>query len=105
LEDRHLLIATILLGNALCCEILPGLLDELIGHVATIIICTSVIVVCCEVIPQALFLKNGLKICYYVSPFTWTLIFLFFSITFPLARLLDLILGKEHTEYYTRDEL
>jgi CBS domain containing-hemolysin-like protein len=105
LEDRHLLIATILLGNALCCEILPEMLDEVIGHIATIVICVTVIVIFCEIVPQALFLKNGLKICYYVSPFTWSLIFLFFAITYPLARLLDCILGKEYTDYYTRDEL
>lgn len=51
LEDRHLLIASVLLGNCLCCEILPELLDDLIGKVLTIVFCVSVIVVCCEIIP------------------------------------------------------
>ncbi|CAL5985714.1 Transmembrane_domain-containing protein [Hexamita inflata] len=105
LEDRHLLIATILLGNALCTEILPEILTDMLGEVIAIILCVSVVVVGCEVIPQALMIKSGLKICASLSWFVWTLIYCSFIITWPLARLLDCILGKDHIDYYSRDEL
>lgn len=37
--------------------------------------------------------------------FVWTLIFCFFIILYPLARLLDLISGKDEEYKYTRDEI
>lgn len=57
LKDRHLLIASILLGNCLCCEILPELLDDLIGKIITMFLSVTVIVIFCEIVPQALMIK------------------------------------------------
>lgn len=51
LADRHLLIVILLLGNALAAEIMPLLLDDLVGTSITMIFGVSVLVIFCEILP------------------------------------------------------
>lgn len=46
-----------------------------------------------------------MRVCSMLHWFVWTLIFCFFIILYPLARLLDLISGKDEEYKYTRDEI
>jgi len=46
-----------------------------------------------------------MKACSSLSWFIWMLIFCFFIILYPLARLLDLISGKDEGYKYSRDEI
>lgn len=50
-------------------------------------------------------IKYQIMICGRLTWFVWFLIYGFFIIAFPLARLLDCILGKEHEDHYSREEL
>ncbi|KAH0577635.1 Transmembrane domain-containing protein [Spironucleus salmonicida] len=104
-NDRHMIIVVILLGNALCMELMPILLERIIGFTGTIIISTIVVVIFCEIIPQGLMTKYKMELCGIFAPFVWFIIFQTFILSYPLARILDLILGKEDHEKYSREEL
>lgn len=51
MDDRHLLLCSILLFNALCMEVLPILLDELVGENLAILISVTALVVFGEIVP------------------------------------------------------
>ncbi len=55
-----------------------------------------------RIIPQALCTRYGLAIGYYCSPFVLLLMAVFYPIAFPIAMLLDKVLGKEHGTFFRR---
>lgn len=57
---------------------------------------------CVRIIPQAICTRFGLAIGYYFSPLVLLLMGLFFPISFPIAILLDKILGKDHNTFFRR---
>ena len=55
-----------------------------------------------RIIPQAICTRFGLAIGYYFAPIVWVLMALFFPLAFPIALLLDKILGKDHNTFFRR---
>ena len=55
-----------------------------------------------RIVPQAICTRFGLAIGYYCSPIVLVLMAILFPISFPIAKLLDLILGKEHSTFFRR---
>nr|XP_018905316.1 PREDICTED: metal transporter CNNM4-like isoform X2 [Bemisia tabaci] len=92
-------------GNFLLCSILFALtcvnsvftvvLDSLFVGWVAVIISTFVIVLFCEILPQAICARHGLKIGYstiYLTIFTMGLTS---PLSWPIGRILDIVLGKE----------
>eukprot|EP01091_Cochliopodium_minus_P020807 TRINITY_DN920_c0_g1_i1.p1 TRINITY_DN920_c0_g1~~TRINITY_DN920_c0_g1_i1.p1 ORF type:complete len:541 (+),score=135.35 TRINITY_DN920_c0_g1_i1:225-1847(+) len=104
-KRRHLLLCTLLIGNAGVMETLPIFLDRLVGAAPAIIISVTCVLFFGEIIPQAICSKHGLKMGYYLSPIVWVSMALFFPIAYPVAKLLDFILGHDHGTLYKRTEL
>ena len=105
LKRRHLLLVTLLIGNAAAMEALPIFLNQLIPEYAAIMLSVTFVLIFGEIIPQALFTKHRLTIGSALAPLVWALQFLCFPVSFPIALLLDFFLGKDHPTIYRRAEL
>ena len=67
----------------------------IVGEGAGFFISTAVIVVFGEIVPQAICTRHGLKAGAYLSWLLWITMGLTFIIAFPIAAILDKILGDE----------
>ncbi len=105
LKRRHLLLVTLLIGNAAAMEALPIFLNQLIPEYAAIMLSVTFVLIFGEIIPQALFTKYRLTIGSALSPLVWGLQFICFPISYPIAIILDYCLGKDHPTMYRRAEL
>ena len=85
LKRRHLLLVTLLIGNAAAME--------------------AFVLIFGEIIPQALFTKYRLPIGSALSPLVWLLELISLPVSYPIALLLDFCLGKDHPTIYRRAEL
>ena len=105
LKRRHLLLVTLLVGNAAAMEALPIFLDKIVPEFVAIILSISLVLVFGEIIPQALFTKYRLYIGSALSPLVWILLVAVLPVTFPIAAFLDCCLGTDHPTIYRRAEL
>ncbi|KAH9692957.1 DUF21 domain-containing protein [Citrus sinensis] len=76
-KNQHLLLCTLLIGNSLAMEILP----------------------------QAVCTRYGLTVGATMAPIVRVLLCLFFPISYPISKILDLMLGKGHAVLLRRAEL
>jgi ankyrin repeat/SOCS box protein 13/metal transporter CNNM len=104
IEKEHLLLVTLLLFNALAMEALPIVLDKMVSSYLAIIISVTAVLLFGEVIPQGVCSRYGLYIGAFMSPFVRVLIFLAYPIAWPVAKLLDCILGTGHAGFFRRHE-
>jgi len=87
-------------------ESLPIFLDGAIGGgVPAIVISTTMIVIFGEIIPQAVSVRYGLSIGARCVPVVLTLMYFFAPIAWPIAKLLDYVLGKSDVHTYKKAEL
>lgn len=99
LRNHHQLLATLLLGNAICFESLPIFMDAIMPSWAAILISTTFILIVGEVVPQALCVgPQQLQIASKSSPLVSFLMTVTCCITVPVGRALDHFLGV-HEEY------
>ena len=108
LKRRHLLLVTLLLFNAAAAEALPVFLDELVPSYVSVVISVTLVLICGEIIPVAVFSgPNQLKLAAQMMPLVWTLMVLFFPLACPISWCLDKLLGDEHAQSkrYSRLEL
>jgi metal transporter CNNM len=100
----YILLCTLLLINMLATEALPIVVNFLVEEEwEAIVLSTALVVIFCEIIPQSVCAKHGLVIGAFFAPFIRLLIILFYPICFPIAKLLEFILGKNHGTIYNRD--
>ena len=66
---------------------------------------TFLIVIFGEIVPQAVCSRYGLLSGYALAWLLWILIFLTFLISFPIAAILDKVLGEEVGASYTKNQL
>ncbi|MCL7052025.1 hypothetical protein MKW94_000583, partial [Papaver nudicaule] len=104
-KNQHLLLCTLLLGNALAMETLPIFLDKLVAPWAAILISVTLILVFGEIMPQAICTRYGMKVGAITAPFVRVLLWLFFPIAYPISKMLDWMLGKGHAVLLRRAEL
>jgi len=102
---HHLLLVTLLVGNAAAMEALPIFLDRLAGPIVAILMSVTAVLLFGEIIPQAICTRYGLAIGAHLFWLVWLIIILFFPITFPISKLLDFLLGGNHVTYFRRTEL
>lgn len=105
LNDHHTLLVTLLLMNAVAMEALPIFLDALVPSYVAIIISVIFVLFLGEIIPQAIFAKNALSIGAKLSPMVRFLMWVLKPLNYPIAKLLDKLLGHSRHFHYMRDEL
>lgn len=107
LENHHWLLCTLLLFNAGANEALPIFLDSLVPSWCAVIISVTLVLICGEVIPTAIFSgPHQLAIAAKFTPFVYCLRALLSPIAFPMAKVLDCVLGiEEEDDTLNRDEM
>ncbi|CAK9320494.1 unnamed protein product [Citrullus colocynthis] len=102
---QHLLLCTLLICNAAAMEALPIFLDSLVTAWGAILISVTLILLFGEIIPQTVCSRYGLAIGATVAPFVKVHVWICFPVAYPISKLLDLSLGKEHKALFRRAEL
>jgi metal transporter CNNM len=110
-SDRHRLLVTLLIVDALAYETLPLFLNKLMPDWVVIIFSTTLVLLFGEIIPSAICMgPQQLRLGYYMVPLIKVIMFVLYPITKPCAWLLDFIVHgpdgeDEMEEEYNRDEL
>ncbi|XP_041815672.1 metal transporter CNNM4 [Chelmon rostratus] len=100
------LLCSLLLGNVLVNTTLTILLDDLIGSgLGAVVASTIGIVIFGEIVPQALCSRHGLAVGANTILVTKLFMFLTFPVSFPVSKLLDVLLGQEIGTVYNREKL
>ncbi|KOC59188.1 Metal transporter CNNM2 [Habropoda laboriosa] len=99
------LLCSILFSNVLVNSIFTILLDDLTSGLVAVICSTLAIVLFGEISPQAICSRHGLCIgakTIYVTKFTMIITF---PLSYPISKLLDILLGEEIGNVYNRERL
>lgn len=101
----NFLLCSLLLGNVLVNNTLTILLDTLTSGLVAVIGATMGIVVFGEIIPQAICSRHGLAVGAYTIWLTKFFMVLTFPLSYPISKLLDVILGDEIGTVYDKKKL
>ncbi|KIK51970.1 hypothetical protein GYMLUDRAFT_180749 [Collybiopsis luxurians FD-317 M1] len=105
-KGRHWVLVALLLSNVITNESLPIFLDEAIGGgIMAILLSTGSIVFYCRIIPQAVCVRYGLSIGAACVPFVDVLTWITAPVAYPIAKLLDAVLGTSEIHTYQRPQL
>ena len=104
-KRHHLLLVTLLLSNAAAVESMPLFLDKISSPVIAIVVSVTAVLIFGEVIPQAICTRYGLAIGATLSPLVIFLMVVTFPVSWPLSKLLDCLLGTDHSTFFRRAEL
>jgi metal transporter CNNM len=104
--QRHWLLVTLLICNASAMEALPIYLNKLVDEYMAIMISVTLVLFFGEIIPQALCTgPNQLQIAYFLAPLTKLLMYVTFVISYPIALILDYLLGKHSKSRFVNTDL
>lgn len=104
-EKGNLLLTTLLLGNVAVNTTLSIYLGSIASGLVAGVTATALIVVFGEIIPQAVISRYALWFGAKTIWFTKTVLVLFWPVSFPIAKMLDLALGSELPKIYSHKEL
>ncbi|RPD63797.1 DUF21-domain-containing protein [Lentinus tigrinus ALCF2SS1-6] len=105
-KNGHLLLISLLLANMVVNETLPIISEPVLGGgVVSVVISTVLIVIFSEIIPQSLCTRHGLAIGAHMAWFVRLLILCIGIVSWPVAKLMEFILGPHHGIMYRRAEL
>ncbi|XP_038683832.1 DUF21 domain-containing protein At5g52790 [Tripterygium wilfordii] len=105
IKNQHLLLCTLLIGNALAMEALPIFVDSIMPAWSSILISVTLILAFGEIIPQAICSRYGLSVGAKLSVIVRLILIVLFPLSYPISKLLDWILGKRHSALLRRAEL
>jgi CBS domain containing-hemolysin-like protein len=106
LEDHHLLLVTLLLANAISLESLPIVLEILLGRLNACIVGVVLTLIFSEVIPLALCTSRfQVPIASAFANLVRFLMIVFWPFSYPLARMLDRLIGHSEGRSMTGEEL
>jgi len=100
-RDEHALLVSLLLTNAAAMEALPLVLDRLMDPAFAIALSVTAVLVFGEVLPQAVCSRHGLAIGAASAPLVRALLLVTAPVAWPIARVLDFVLGKHDQEAAT----
>ncbi|ORX67323.1 DUF21-domain-containing protein, partial [Linderina pennispora] len=105
-KNGHWLLVTLLLGNTVINETLPIVMDSIFGGgVTAVLVSTASIFVFGEIIPQSLCARYGLVVgAFFAYPVRF-LQYVLSPVGYPIAMLLDYVLGADHGITYKKAEL
>lgn len=101
----NLLLCTLLLGNTLVNSAVAILLSDVTSGALGLVLSTAVILVFGEIVPQAVCSRHGLAIGAHLSLVVRFFMLLFLPVTWPIAWVLDKLLGKDIGSVYNRQEM
>lgn len=104
-KDSNFLLTTILWGNVGINVLLTLLTDSVLTGVASFAFSTVVITFFGEIIPQAYFSRNALKMAGALAPVLQFYQILLYPVSKPCAILLDKWLGKESIQFFTEQNI
>lgn len=104
-KNGNLLLATLLLGNVAVNTTLSIFLGTIASGVVAGIIATALIVIFGEIVPQAVISRYALWFGAKTIWFTKLAIVIGYPITWPIATILDRLLGSELPTTYSKSEL
>jgi metal transporter CNNM len=102
-NDSNFLLATILWGNVGINVLLTLLSDSVMMGLSSFLFSTIVITIFGEIVPQAYFSRNALKMASILAPLLRFYQFALYPIAKPCGILLDKWLGKESSQYLSED--
>ncbi|CAN0446263.1 unnamed protein product, partial [Ectocarpus sp. 12 AP-2014] len=103
---HHFLLVTLLLFNSLANEALPIFLGNLVPSWLAVILSVSLVLFFGEIFPSAVFTgKNQLAIASGMSWLVYTLMMVLGPVAWPIAWMLDRVLGIEGFKRYNRAEI
>ena len=100
-----MLLCAILLGNVAVNSLLSILSADIVGAGAGFFISTAFIVVFGEIVPQAICSRYGLKAGAYLSWLLYLTMLLTCPVSYPIAAILDKVLGAEVGNVTTRGKM
>ncbi len=98
--DSNFLLSTILWGNVGINVLLTLLSDSVMIGMASFLFSTVIITLFGEIIPQAYFSRNSLRMASLLAPVLRMYQFILYPVAKPSALLLDAWLGKESIEFF-----
>lgn len=101
----HLTLSSILFANVAVVSASTLNLESAFNGLVAGIVTTILMVVFGEVLPQAVFVKSALRFCSLFAPLMRLVTWLSFPLSFPLAKLLDRMIGVEGRSLHSRAEL
>lgn len=101
----NLLLCTLLLGNVGVNSALSIFLGSITSGFAAGLTATGLIVIFGEIIPQATFARHALKVGAKTAWLVSVFIFILFPVCWPIAWVLDKLLGEEMQTIYSKKEL
>ncbi|KAH8047007.1 DUF21-containing protein [Aureococcus anophagefferens] len=104
-KTGNLLLCTLLLGNTLVNAMIAILLSDMTSGVVGGLVTTALIVVFGEIIPQSVCSRYALRIGARSVPLVWLFVGVCFAAAYPIAKLLDYVLGGEMSAVFTKNEL
>ncbi|QLL34409.1 hypothetical protein HG536_0G02700 [Torulaspora globosa] len=105
-RGKHWVLVTLLLSNVITNETLPIVLDRCLGGGWQAVFSSTVlIVVFGEIIPQSVCVKYGLQVGAFFAPFVLVLMYVMYPVAYPIAALLDYMLGEDHGTMYKKSGL
>ena len=104
-KDASLLLATILWGNVGINVLLTLLVGSVLFGALAFIFSTVIITFGGEILPQAYFSRNALRMASLLAPALRAYQILLLPVALPSARMLDALLGREEVTFYREAEL
>ncbi|KAL2818468.1 hypothetical protein BDW59DRAFT_151941 [Aspergillus cavernicola] len=102
-RGKHWVLVTLLLSNVITNETLPIVLDRSLGGgLPAILGSTVLIVIFGEVVPQSICVRYGLPIGAWMAPAVLALMYIMAPVAWPVAKLLDRLLGEDHGTVYKK---
>ena len=104
-QDSNVLLVTILWGNVAVNVMLALLSNSVLVGLLAFLFSTVVITIVGEILPQAYFSRNALRMGSLLAPWMRVYQFVLYPVAKPTALLLDRWLGKEAINYYSEKDL
>lgn len=104
-KDSNYLLTTVLWGNVGVNVLLTLLSGSILTGLWAFFFSTFVITICGEIMPQAYFSRNALKMASLLMPIFRIYQIILYPVVKPFAKLLDLWLGQEGIQYFRERSL
>ncbi|CAG8349106.1 unnamed protein product [Penicillium salamii] len=102
-HGKHWVLVTLLLSNVITNESLPIVLDRTLGGGWPAVLgSTALIVIFGEIVPQSICVRYGLPIGAWMAPCVLGLMYIMSPVAWPIAKLLDRLLGEDHGTIYKK---
>lgn len=104
-KDSNYLLTTTLWGNVGVNVLLALLSNSVMTGLVAFIFSTFIITIFGEIVPQAYFSRNALRVASILSPVVHFYQILLWPLAKPSAKILDIWLGKEGIKFYKESEI